>query len=563
MNKLLVTLMLAIIILIAAVTRFYKLGEVPAGLYIDEAGQGYSAYSILLTGKDEFGMPYPAVFRSFTDFKTPVYIYLVAPLIPYFDLTPFTVRFPSFFFSILTIPVLFLLIRKITQEKVSLHLAWVSFFLLAISPWHILFGRTNFECNVALFFLISGIYTFYLGLKKPAFLILSCVLFAIAVPAYHSQRIITPLVVILLTLRHKNILFSKSYKKWVIVGVVSGIILTLPTLSVINTPGFLARASGLNIFSDSRVSAGYLENYSGFLAWLINSKWFLSIQEFLSLYFSYLSPRNMFVLGDYGPRSSFPELATYYIWQFPFYVYGLYILLKNKFGEFKFLVLALLFISPIPAAVTRDPYSTIRALPLVVPQIIIISIGIVFFVKYVHSLFVNHKIRKFFLPISTLVSLLVIIYSIGKLYSSAILLNEYFRAAEWDWGWKQVVETIKTFDSSTPIIVDNSREEAYIELAFFLKYDPSIYQKENNNLDLKNYYTDMNHNKLIRLGNITTRPIDWEKDLQIEQYLIGDGLAISEQQIERHNLEVIREIKYPNKSVAFRIVKVPPPKLQF
>ena len=88
MKKYLFLLFLAVFL--TFVTRFYRLGSVPAGLYLDEAAQGYNAYSILATGKDEFGKAFPAAFRSFADFKTPVYIYLIAPLIPLFGLTAFS-----------------------------------------------------------------------------------------------------------------------------------------------------------------------------------------------------------------------------------------------------------------------------------------------------------------------------------------------------------------------------------------------------------------------------------------------------------------------------------------
>ena len=79
MKKFVIIIVFTIALVLAILTRLYKLGEAPAGLYIDEAGQGYNAYSILKTGKDEFGKLYPFVFRSFIDFKTPVYIYLIVP----------------------------------------------------------------------------------------------------------------------------------------------------------------------------------------------------------------------------------------------------------------------------------------------------------------------------------------------------------------------------------------------------------------------------------------------------------------------------------------------------
>lgn len=555
--------LLFLIILLGAFLRFYKLGEAPAGLYLDEAGQGYSAYSILKTGKDEFGKVFPIVFRSFVDFKTPVYIYMVAPLIPFLDLTKFTVRFPSFFFSALTFPVLYLLIEKLIEiskiknlnliKNLKFKISILASLLLAISPWHILFGRTNFECNVALFFMLAGLLTFYYALKKPWLLILSSILFAIAIPSYHSQRIITPLLLIILFIRHYRTLIDKSHLKFTIWGLIIGLIISLPTLSVMATPGFLARAGGLNIFSHTRqMPSGFIENCSSFVCPLVNNSIFLSIQEFGSLYLSYFSPRNMFILGDSGPRSSFPYLSTFFLWQFPFYIYGLYILIRNKkLGELRFLTLALLLISPLPAAVTRDPYSTIRSLPLVIPQIIIVSLGIITSFNLLKS--------KYFKFLFLITFAFLLAYSLLKLHSSVIILNEHYRAREWNYGWQQVVQVIQTkLDPALPIVVDNARSEPYSQLLFFLKSDPVKYQQENFEVPLDEYYTNMSRNMEKKIGNITTRPINWEPDLQIEQYLIGDELSISYDQIKRHNLDLVEEILYPDGSPAFRIIKTNP-----
>jgi len=558
MKKITIIAILGFIILLGIITRFYKLGEAPAGLYLDEAGQGYSAYSILKTGKDEFGKPFPIVFRSFVDFKTPVYIYLLVPLIPIFDLTKFTVRLPSFIFSILTLPLIYLLLKEITPKKIARSLSLVTALLLAISPWHILFGRTNFECNVALFFFLAGVYFFYKGLKKPVILLASALLFALAIPTYHAQRVVTPLIMLALFIRHRKKLLDSKHRRFLYIGIVIGILISLPTLSVIFTPGFLARASGLNIFSHLRqMPAGFIVNYQGMFGWLINSSLFLSVREFFSLYVSYFSPRNMFVLGDYGPRSSFPGLSTFFIWQFPFYLYGLYLLIKNKdLKEVRFFTLALLLIAPLPAAVTRDPYSSIRALQMVIPQLIVISLGIIYFLKHIEQL-ARSRIKLFRVGV-ILFSTLIIIYSVAKLYSSVIVLNEYFRAKVWNYGWEEVAETLKGLDPSLPVIVDSARSEPYSQLFFFLKFDPETYQKENKEVELSEYYTNMERLGIRKIGNITTRPINWKPDLKIEQYFVGDALAISEQQIEVHNLELVKEIIYPDYSVAFRIVKTNP-----
>lgn len=552
MKKFLIFTIFIFILIIAIAVRFYKLGDAPAGLYIDEAGQGYNAYSILKTGKDEFGKPFPLVFRSFIDFKTPVYIYLIVPFITLFDLTSFTVRFPSFIFSVLTFPILFLLLKKISPKKIAISIALLTTLLLAISPWHVVFSRTNFECNVALFFFLTGVYLFYKGLDKPVWFIAAALIFAIAIPSYHSQRIITPFFVLLLFLRHREKILASKTRPFSMISIILGFVILFPTLSVSLTPGFLARASGLNIFSHARqMPAGFVDAYEGPLAFLVNGSWFLSTWEFASLYVSYFSPRNMFILGDSGLRDSYPELATFFVWQFPFYLYGLYILIKNKsLGELRFFIISLLLISPIPAAVTRDPYATIRSLPLVVPQTIIIGLAM---------LAIWEKIKfRFYHIMLVFILLAACVYSILKLYSSAIILNEHFRGFYWDYGWEEVVKVIKKdLDPNLPIVVDNTRFEPYSQIVFFLKYPPEKYQKENYEVSLVEYYTNMNRNRSKVIGNITTRAINWEEDLVVEQYLIGDSLAISSKQIEEHELTLIKDILYPDGSIAYKIVKIP------
>ena len=284
---------------------------------------------------------------------------------------------------------------------------------------------------------------------------------------------------------------------------------------------------------------------------LINNPVLLSSQEFLSLYLSYFSPRHMFILGDYGPRSSFPNLSTFFLWQFPFYILGLYSIFKKKdMGEIRYLTIFLLIISPIPAAVTRDPYSSIRALHMVIPQTILIAIGIIEFGKIFK--------RKILTGLYSTSIAILTVYSVAHLYSSVIILNEFYRAKFWNYGWEQVADALQKLDKKLPVVVDNARDEPYIQLLFFTKYDPASYQRENYEVPISQYYTNMERVKTKKIGNITTRPINWKNDLPIEQILVGDELAISLQQIEVHNLSLLDEIRFPDGSIAFRIVKTNP-----
>ena len=64
------------IVVFAAVVRVYDLGNLPAGLFCDEADNGYKAYSILKTGEDESRQFLPLYVWSFgVSYKNPVFIY--------------------------------------------------------------------------------------------------------------------------------------------------------------------------------------------------------------------------------------------------------------------------------------------------------------------------------------------------------------------------------------------------------------------------------------------------------------------------------------------------------
>ena len=61
----------------------------------DEAALGYNAYSILETGRDEYGQILPIIFKSFGDYKPGFYVYLTLPFIKVFGLNELSVRLPS------------------------------------------------------------------------------------------------------------------------------------------------------------------------------------------------------------------------------------------------------------------------------------------------------------------------------------------------------------------------------------------------------------------------------------------------------------------------------------
>src|SRR5579864_5348125 len=98
------SILLILIVIVAAFLRFYQLGTNPPSLTWDEVSWGYNAYSLGIDGRDEFGRFLPLNYlESFGDFKPPVYAYLDSIPIKVFGLNEFATRFPSAFLGTLTV----------------------------------------------------------------------------------------------------------------------------------------------------------------------------------------------------------------------------------------------------------------------------------------------------------------------------------------------------------------------------------------------------------------------------------------------------------------------------
>src|SRR3989338_10757572 len=138
-----------LILVLFLVTRLYKISEIPASVYWDEASIGYNAYSILKTGKDEWGDFFPLHFRAFGEFKLPVYIYTSAIFVKLFGLNEFSVRISAVLFSLGVVILTYFLAKKLSG---SIQIGLWSIFFITISPWFFIFSRTGFEVTAGLMF---------------------------------------------------------------------------------------------------------------------------------------------------------------------------------------------------------------------------------------------------------------------------------------------------------------------------------------------------------------------------------------------------------------------------
>jgi 4-amino-4-deoxy-L-arabinose transferase-like glycosyltransferase len=136
-----VKLLLAAILILAGAFRFPLLTVSPPGFYVDEASTGYDAYSILLTGKDQYGEFMPLFARTFGAYNESLYRFITVIPIKLFGLNEFAVRLPAAVFGFFTVWALYFLAKELFDE----HVALLATLLLAIIPRHIKFIRVAFR----------------------------------------------------------------------------------------------------------------------------------------------------------------------------------------------------------------------------------------------------------------------------------------------------------------------------------------------------------------------------------------------------------------------------------
>lgn len=433
-------LILFIILLVSFVLRFYKLNDNPPGLYIDEVAIGQNAYEILKTGKDEHGYVMPLFFKSFGDYKMPVYIYSTSLSMSIFGKNEFAVRFPSALFGVLTVLLIYLIVKKIlllddefSKDRIE-KIALLSAFLMGISSWHIHFSRGGFETNQALFLFLLAVFLSisYFKNKKIIYLVFSTLLFTLSIYTYHSYRIISPL--FFLGLVFIFLYKDKLRRKNLAASLILFSILFLPILIFSFSGEGSARFSATSVFSE----LGELSAPQKVVQYP-----FAVIKNYLS-YFSFYY---IFATGDGIGRHQIPEFGLLFRWQLPFLLIGLYSLLRSNNNILKLLVISLIIIAPIPASLAVPSPHSLRSLLMVFPMTILVAVGLVYF-------FDNLKRFKIYLvPVLMIVSIFEFIFYSHYYYVHYPQVNP----KDWGAGYKEiVVNTERLRNAYDHVIIDKN-----------------------------------------------------------------------------------------------------------
>ena len=185
-----------LIFLLAGIIRFWQLNAVPQHLTQDEVAVGWNAYSILKTGRDEWGASWPLQFRSVGDYKQPVLIYLTAISESIVGVNEWATRLPVAIFSALTLAVIYFWTKEIVTVKYRHWGPVWAVLLWTLSPWHIVFSRSGFEAVVALFFVSVLLLAWAKWIRSPLFTWIWLIIISsgLAVATYHSAKVYVPVI---------------------------------------------------------------------------------------------------------------------------------------------------------------------------------------------------------------------------------------------------------------------------------------------------------------------------------------------------------------------------------
>lgn len=534
------TLFLLIILIFASLLYFSKLNSIPSGLYVDEALSGYNAYSILKTGKDEYGKVLPLAFKFFGTYSPPQYVYLTALAVKIFGLSLFSTRFVSALSGVLSVLGIYLLIKELKIYK-NKYIPIIVIFLYSISPWVVFFSRIGYEILLSYTIFIFGLYFIWKSLSNNKYFVPGVLLLSLATYASFTERFLAPFFIALFLLIFRKKLINTKYLKIIIFGLVLVLISQIPNLYLLTTPSFFTKSSLIkfNIVSRSAKKMIFLPKFiSDILA---------VIREYFSQYVTFFSPKSLFFNPDPDPQRSLPELSVFYFWMALPYVVGIYSLLKSKLTDSRKFLLLIFLLSPVMAVLTSDPFSTQRVLLFLSSVLIVIGLGLDWFIEKIN-------VKTFFSSLIVLIAM-----SLVLLWRSYFVLFPAERARDWSFGYQQLAEEISRNSEKTFIIDETRLKPSYIELLFFLKYPPDKYQKEEALVDIeKNYYYDTQFVSGKKFGNVEIRNIDWESDPCGKYVLVGDSLAISNSQAVEHHLEHYFDIRDNYGNIVFTAYETHP-----
>ncbi len=438
--------MILILFLIALIPRIISISFLPPSLNWDEVSHGYNAYSLLSTGKDEWGHSLPLIFQAYGDYKLPLYVYLTTIPVAIFGLNPLSVRLISILAgSLLPIVIYFFLKKFISSTS-----AFITSLVIALSPWSIFLSRIAVEANLFLFLYITSLY--FLSRHRFAY---STFFYALSLLTYNSSRVlIFPyFLATFFIARQQHYSFLKNLPKFIFPALVFVVVLIQSS-----SPAGQARYQWVSILDSGAIN--HIEQLrQKYPRILVNKVTYFTYQTTKN-YLAHFNPAYLFLNGGSHYQFNIPQFYLISPLLIPFLLLGFLALKKYP------LILFFLLVSPLPSAITRDAPQILRSLAFLPLISMVIGLGI------------NHSLKnKPFFFLSLFFLFLTLVISQVQFWSS-YQEYRYQYSQSWQYGHQQLVNSVKSkYSRYQKIIVTKRYGEPHEFFLFFWPWPPQDYQK--------------------------------------------------------------------------------------
>ena len=476
-------LLLLLIVLLAAFLRFYELGNIPAGLLNDEANKGYDTYSLLLTGKDQWGSFLPLTnLRGFGDYPPPVYHYLSIIPVLLFGLNAFSIRFISALAGVFSVFLMYLLGKKLFNERVGIFSA----LSLAIFPWAIGLSRVAVEVNVAIALLLTAL---IFGLKNPEGkkkrnLIISAAILALSIYTYSAFILFAPIVFIVII--YENYYNQKLNFKFLFIPILIFLFLVLPNFikkdsaSVrFSQVGLTTNINSIGLIDTLNMQRGQcLKFFNPLICKIIENKVALYSSVFAKNYLSHFSFNFLYVSGTVTQFSILEQRGLDYIFDILFLLLGVYFLIRlNKNPKINFVVIGLLLFSALPDSVTGDGNYTRAA--IMIPFVGLVNgLGMSYFIDFINR--IKNKYINFGVYSLTAI---IVLFSVTTFFITYLTYFNNNYSIYSQYGYKDLMNNVYGNKSNyNKIYISRHLNDAkqYIYYLFYTKYSPVSYQQKIN-----------------------------------------------------------------------------------
>lgn len=467
----------------------------------DEASFGYNAYSILKTGKDEYGTLLPLRLKSFGDYKLPLYTYLSVPFIAVFGLNELGTRALNVSLSFLLPFAVYLLAVELFKSK---RTGVIAAFLTSVSLGLHIISRHAHEAYLATFLTTLTCYLLIKTLDNPRlknifFLTASSLLLLFS---YHPGRLFV-LFFIIFALFHT---FFQKQKKPIIPLVLFVAIILFSFTDLAYNP---TRLKNLAFFNNAGFNLKIQElKTEGGIRYLYNPL-FVGLKEITLDHLTYFSPQFLIQNGDENNRFGFSGMSILTPLEYIFFFIGLYYIFKNK-EKWRWFFLLLLAVSPLSASLSWSKESLTRSLFILIPIIISASYGVS---SMFYQIKKNHRLLFIFV--------LVIIGGFFFITSWDYYLFHYPKQKttihSWQCGYSEVGAYVQeNYQKYSHFYLSKDVGMPYIFMLFYLKYDPETYQKQ----AMLTAPDEYGFGQVEKFDKFIFE-FKWPKDLQKNSVLIG------------------------------------------